>query len=74
LKKLRTLLEKCSYKGSELENDVLASNELYTFEKLSAKIQASDGELKDGLREIGAFQIDGNINEKMYCVISQIII
>lgn len=74
MKKLRTLLEKCSYKGSELENDVLASNELYTFEKLSAKIQASDGELKDGLKEIGAFQLDGEINKKIYCDVSQIVI
>lgn len=59
LKKLRYLLEKCSYKGSELENEVLASNELYTWEMLSAKIQASDSELKNGLKEIGAFELDG---------------
>lgn len=62
LKKLRSLLEKCSYKGSELESEVKESNKLYTFEQLSAQIQASDGELKNGLKEIGAFQLDGNIN------------
>lgn len=62
LKKLRSLLEKCSYKGSELEKEVLASNEMYTFEHLSAIIQASDDQLKDALKEMGAFQIDGNKN------------
>lgn len=61
LKKLRDILEKCSYKGSELENEVLESNELYTFEQLSPIIQASDSELKNALKELGAFQIDGNI-------------
>lgn len=61
LKKLRYLLEKSSYKGSELENEVLVSNELYTFDKLSADIQASNGELKNALKEIGAFEIDGNV-------------
>ncbi|XP_025415371.1 sister chromatid cohesion protein DCC1 [Sipha flava] len=59
LKKLRNLLEKCSYKGSELENEVLTSNEMYNFEKLSALIQASDNELKCALKDLGAFQIDG---------------
>jgi sister chromatid cohesion protein DCC1 len=58
---LRNLLEKCSYKGSELENEVLTSNEMYNFEKLSALIQASDNELKCALKDLGAFQIDGNI-------------
>lgn len=62
LKKLRNLLEKCSYKGSELEKEVLASNEMYTFEHLSAKIQASDDQLKEALKEMGAFQVDGNTN------------
>ncbi|KAL5242866.1 hypothetical protein ACI65C_010276 [Semiaphis heraclei] len=57
--KLRDLLKKCSYKGSELEKEVLASNKMYTFEDLSAKIQASDNELKDALKEMGTFQIDG---------------
>lgn len=61
LKKLRDILEKCSYKGSELENEVLESNELYTFEQLSPIIQASDSELKNALKELGAFQIDGNM-------------
>lgn len=56
---MRSILEKCSYKGSELENEVLASNSLYTFEQLSAKIQSSNGELKDALKELGAFQLDG---------------
>lgn len=65
LKKLRNLLDKSSYKGSELENEILASNKLYTFEDLSAKIQASDSELKIGLKEIGAFQINGIINKNI---------
>ncbi|XP_008185811.1 sister chromatid cohesion protein DCC1 [Acyrthosiphon pisum] len=60
LTKLRHLLKNCSYKGSELEKEVLATSEMYTFEHLSAKIQASDNELKDALKEMGAFQIDGN--------------
>lgn len=60
---MRNLLEKCSYKGSELEKEVLASNEMYTFEHLSAIIQASDDQLKDALKEMGAFQIDGNKNK-----------
>lgn len=38
----------------------MASNKLYTFENLSAIIQASDDELKISLKEIGAFQLDGN--------------
>jgi len=63
LKKLRSILEKCSYKGSELEPEVLASNKMYTFENLLAEIQASDYELKDALKELGAFQINGNVNE-----------
>lgn len=61
--KLRDLLKKCSYKGSELEKEVLASNKMYTFEDLSAKIQASDNELKDALKEMGTFQIDGNFKK-----------
>lgn len=61
LKKLRNLLDKCSYKGSELENEVLASNKIYTFANLSTIIQASDSELKNALKEIGAFEIDGII-------------
>jgi len=63
LTKLRYLLKKCSYKGSELEKEVLATSEMYTFEHLSAKIQASDNELKDALKEMSAFQIDGNLNK-----------
>lgn len=63
LKKLRNLLEKCSYKGSELENEVLASSQMYTFENLSTIIQASDNELKIALKEIGSFEIDGSINK-----------
>lgn len=59
LKKLRTLLNSSSYKGSELENEILASNEVYTFKDLSSKIQASDEELKVALNDIGAFQING---------------
>lgn len=63
LKKLRCILEKCSYKGSELEPDVLTSNKMYTFENLLAEIQASDCELKEALKELGAFQINGNLNK-----------
>ncbi|XP_022175056.1 sister chromatid cohesion protein DCC1 [Myzus persicae] len=59
LTKLRELLKKCSYKGSELEKEVLRFSETYTSEDLLAKIQASDDELKDALKEMGAFQIDG---------------
>lgn len=58
---MRNLLDKCSYKGSELENEVLTSNEMYNFEKLSVLIQASDSELKCALKDLDAFQIDGNI-------------
>lgn len=59
---MRILLDKCSYRGSELEDEVLKSNEMFTFQNLSSKIQASDGEMKSALEEIGAFQIDGNVN------------
>ncbi|VVC28265.1 Sister chromatid cohesion protein Dcc1 [Cinara cedri] len=59
LKKLRNLLEKCSYKGSELEHTVLETNEMFTFEHLSAIIQASDVQLKNALLDMGAFQING---------------
>lgn len=62
---MRSILEKCSYKGSELENDVLASNTMFTFDQLSAKIQASNHELKDALKELGAFQIDGILLDRM---------
>jgi len=58
LKKLRSILEKCSYKGSELEPEVLASNKMYTFQNLLAEIQASDYELKVALKELGAFEIN----------------
>lgn len=58
---MRSILDKCSYKGSELEDEVFASSEMYNFEKLSVLIQASDSELKCALEDIGAFQIDGNI-------------
>lgn len=62
---MRNILEKCSYKGSELEHMVLAANEIYTFEQLSTMIQASNIELKNALIDLGAFQIDGNINENI---------
>ncbi|XP_050434446.1 sister chromatid cohesion protein DCC1 [Adelges cooleyi] len=58
LKKLTHLLSKCSYKGSECESEILETCEMYTYEKLSAVVQASDGELKEALKEIGAFQIN----------------
>lgn len=61
---MRNLLEKSSYKGSELENEVLASCEMYTFEELSAKIQASDDQLRDALKEMGAFQMEGDLKKK----------
>lgn len=64
LKKLRNLLENCSYKGSELEHTVLATSKMYTFENLSAMIQASNDELRNALINIGAFQIEGNMNKK----------
>lgn len=56
---MRNVLSKSSYKGSELENEVLTSNKIYTFADLSTIIQASDDELKNALKEIGAFEIDG---------------
>lgn len=61
-KKLRNLLNRSSYKGSELENEILASNKMYTFEDLSSKIQASEKELKIALKDMGAFQINGILN------------
>jgi len=36
---------------------------MYTFENLLAEIQASDCELKEALKELGAFQINGNLNK-----------
>jgi len=66
---LRHLLQNCSYKGSELEKDILATSEMYTFENLSAKIQASDNELIDALKEMGAFQIDGNLTKNKNSIV-----
>lgn len=66
---MRNLLKNCSYKGSELEKEVLATCEMYTFEHLSAKIQASDNELKYALKEMGAFQIDGNLNKYINSIV-----
>lgn len=63
---MRSILEKCNYKGSEHENEVLASNSMYTFEQLSAKVQSSNSELKDALKELGAFQLDGIKNKNRW--------
>ncbi|XP_050546546.1 sister chromatid cohesion protein DCC1 isoform X2 [Daktulosphaira vitifoliae] len=58
LKKLIHILNKSSYKGSEHETEISETCELYTFKKLSTIVQASDDELREALKEIGAFQIN----------------
>uniref|UniRef100_A0A1B6F2G2 Sister chromatid cohesion protein DCC1 n=1 Tax=Cuerna arida TaxID=1464854 RepID=A0A1B6F2G2_9HEMI len=61
LRRLKSLLEPSSYRGSELEADLLESGvRLYTTEDLLREVQASEQELTGGLEELGACCIDGN--------------
>ncbi|XP_039279908.1 sister chromatid cohesion protein DCC1 [Nilaparvata lugens] len=78
LRKLEELLSCSEYRGSELEEEVLAraDSRLYSREDLLTLVQASSNELDEGLRQIAACQIDGKwrLLDFDYCfrVLSQI--
>uniref|UniRef100_A0A1B6HDZ0 Sister chromatid cohesion protein DCC1 n=1 Tax=Homalodisca liturata TaxID=320908 RepID=A0A1B6HDZ0_9HEMI len=60
LRRLKSLLEPSSYRGSELEADLLESGvRLYTTVDLLREVQASEQELTGGLEDLGACCIDG---------------
>lgn len=60
LKKLRMLLDASRFRGSELEYLLEESNvKLYTTDSLLEVIQASNKEIADGLKEIGACCLNG---------------
>jgi Sister chromatid cohesion protein Dcc1 len=51
-------LDETRYTGED-EEEKLDKSKLNTFQMLSQKVQASDGELHEKLNEIGAFQLNG---------------
>lgn len=59
-KKLHLLLADSLYRGPEYEHTV-SKDKLYSFEKLSNTIQASNEELKAALKSMNVVEIDGNI-------------
>ncbi|XP_072965569.1 uncharacterized protein [Typha angustifolia] len=60
LDKLKSLLNKRPYRLDEEPNDDhLDKNCLYTWEDLLEQIQASEEELRDGLRSLAAVEVDG---------------
>ncbi|XP_065168116.1 sister chromatid cohesion protein DCC1-like [Atheta coriaria] len=60
LSKLKNILEETTYKGPELEYEVVKSK-LYTFEDLWLKEQASKAELKAALHEMQVITVDGKL-------------
>ncbi|XP_031490670.1 uncharacterized protein LOC116257816 [Nymphaea colorata] len=59
LEKLKTLLKQRVYKGDSDDCESDSKLGLYTWQDLADRIQASDDELRDGLRAISAVEIDG---------------
>nr|XP_010908883.1 sister chromatid cohesion protein DCC1 isoform X1 [Elaeis guineensis] len=60
LDKLKSLLNERPYRLEEdLENDVWFKRGLYRWQDLVEEIQASDQELRDGLRSLSAVEVDG---------------
>ncbi|KAF3778765.1 Sister chromatid cohesion protein [Nymphaea thermarum] len=59
LEKLKTLLKQRVYKGDYDDCESDSKLGLYTWQDLADRIQASDDELRDGLRAISAVEIDG---------------
>lgn len=58
--KLRKILEQSSYRGSELEPELIDSGvQLFSTKDLLNVIQASELELKKALSDIFAFELDG---------------
>ncbi|RZF36537.1 hypothetical protein LSTR_LSTR015069 [Laodelphax striatellus] len=64
LRKLEELLAFSEYKGSELEEEVLASagSRLYSRDDLLTLVQASSRELDEGLQQIAACEINGKLH------------
>ncbi|CAN6445484.1 unnamed protein product [Victoria cruziana] len=58
LEKIKTLLKQKVYKA-DFDDESDSKPGLYTWEDLTDRIQASDDELRDGLQEISAVEIDG---------------
>lgn len=60
LQKLRKILQPSSYRGSELESELIDSGvQMYSMEDLLNVIQASESELKVALNDIFAFELKG---------------
>lgn len=60
LRKLKQLLNKTSYRGSELEYKI-NTDDLYSFEELQDVIQASNVELTKALKDLNTITINGKI-------------
>lgn len=60
MSKLRSILEESLYRGSELESELIESNaNMYSTSDLLNLIQASRAELCEALKEVEAFELDG---------------
>ena len=59
LQKLRKLLEETAYKGKGFEKKMKDSFVRFTLEDLQENVQASENELKEGLKKLQALEIDG---------------
>ena len=69
MKKLRLLLEESSYRGSELESELIESGKnMYSTSELLNLVQSSEAELMAALEEIEAFKLDSKflVSNKNY--------
>lgn len=58
--KLRKILSIKPFKGVELEEEDQTGEGYFSLEKLLDVVQSSEEELKEGLKVIGAFCLNGN--------------
>lgn len=62
IKKLRIMLEGSSYRGSEMESELIESGaKLYSTADLLLEVQASEVELLSALQELFAFELNGKL-------------
>ncbi|CAB4032442.1 Sister chromatid cohesion DCC1, partial [Paramuricea clavata] len=69
LQKLRKLLEETAYRGETFEKQIKDGFARYTLEDLRERVQASEKELREGLKKLEALEMNGywRILETEYC-------
>lgn len=56
---MRLLLEECLYRGPELESELIESEvNMYSFSDILIKVQASEAEVMQALKDLFAFELD----------------